>query len=124
MKQAMIVDDDAGIRRATTKLLEREGYRVVAESSGEACLARMRQGFRGIILMDIEMPGLSGWETIRRMVADDLHHHVLICMLTMMESPGAESEGLQEFVFDYVPKPFNNADLVRLVENAVSFLEG
>jgi CheY-like chemotaxis protein len=124
MKQVMIVDDDRGIRRSTTKLLELEGYRVVAETSGEACLARLREGFRGIILMDIDMPGLSGWETIRRMVADGLYHNVLICMLTMMESPGVEGEGLQEYVFDYLPKPFNNADLVILIENAVSFLEG
>jgi DNA-binding response OmpR family regulator len=73
--------------------------------------------------MDIMMPGLSGWETIQAMVAENLTEGVLICMLTAKSSPGTEGQGSEEYVFDYLAKPFENSVLLACVDNAASFLQ-
>lgn len=124
MKQTvMIVDDDSGVLKSATIVLASRGYRVVTATSGEECLDALRGGFQGVILMDIMMPGLSGWETIRAMQAENLlGENRLVCMLTTRQNPGGDCEGLQECVFDYLAKPFDNEQLLALVENASALL--
>jgi CheY-like chemotaxis protein len=118
----MIVDDDPGVLKTVGLVLASQGYEVLKTPSGAACLESLRQGFHGVILMDIMMPGLSGWDTIRAMQAGDLLRDNLICMLTALPEPGPEGEDLQEVVFDYLPKPFTNRQLLDMVENALGFL--
>lgn len=118
----MIVDDDPDIVDWVALQLSARGYTVLKAASGQACVENLRQGFRGVILMDIMMPGMSGWDTIRVIVAEQLLRENLICMLTALSEPGAAAEGLQPWVFDYLRKPFSAQDLCRLVENAASLL--
>lgn len=118
----MIVDDDPAIRKTVEIILHLGGYQVAKAASGQDCLALLREGFRGVILMDIMMPELNGWQTIRSMAQDGLHQGCLICMLTARTHPGDEAEGLEEMVFDYLAKPFDAAALLALVGNAAGFL--
>lgn len=121
-REVMIVDDDPGILESVTLLLKLRGFTVVQATSGGACLEALRGGFRGVILMDVMMPGMSGWDTIRAMVAEHLLGDNLVCMLTALTEPGADSEGLQESVFDYLPKPFDAQQLSQMVEYAAGYL--
>ncbi len=122
-QSVMIVDDDPGVSKSAALVLASRGYRVVRAASGEECLATVRGGFQGVILMDIMMPGLSGWDTIRALLAECLlGERQLICMLTARPGPGRESEGLQEWVFDYLSKPFDNEQLLSMVGNASELL--
>ena len=82
MKKVMVVDDDEGIRKTVGTVLRKNSYEVVLCPSGEDCLGQLRSGFAGIVLMDIMMPGLTGWQTIRAMMDENLLDGVLICMLT------------------------------------------
>lgn len=118
----LIVDDDLGILKTVELVLASRGYAALKAPNGQTCLEALRQGFKGVILMDIMMPGLSGWETIRAILAEQLLGDNLICMLTALPEPGPEGEGLQEYVFDYLPKPFDNQQLLQMVENALGFL--
>ena len=118
----LIVDDDPGVLKTVGLVLASQGYQALKAPNGQVCLEALRQGFNGVILMDIMMPGLSGWDTIRAMLAEQLLKDNLICMLTALPEPGPEGEGLQEYVFDYLPKPFDNQQLLQLVENALAFL--
>lgn len=118
MSRVMIVDDEPSVMKAVGIVLRRSQFEVVEAPSGEEALAMLRQGFRGVILMDIMMPGLTGWETIRAAASENLLEGCLVCMLTARAWPGREGEGLEEHVFDYLPKPFNNTELVRLVTTA------
>jgi DNA-binding response OmpR family regulator len=95
---------------------------VVLAPNGNRCLEEMRKGFAGVVLMDIMMPGLSGWQTIRALARENLLQNVLVCMLTARATPGPESEGMEEFVFDYLPKPFDFPTLIHCVDNAAGFL--
>ena len=122
MKPVMIVDDDSLILNTVKIVLQRRGYEVVQAPSGMDCLEHLRQGFRGVILMDIMMPGLDGWQTIRALVNEQLQAGNMICMLTAKSSVGAEANGLEEFVFDYLTKPFGERALLDMVENAIAFL--
>lgn len=122
-KNVMIVDDDPAIRETVKLLLEGGDYAVVQAPDGRACIEELRGGFRGVILMDIMMPGLTGWETIRAIVEEDLLQDNLVCMLTAKVSPGEDGAELESCVFDYLTKPFGEEHLVRCVENAAAFLE-
>lgn len=124
MKQnVMIVDDDPGVLRSATFVLAAHGYQITRAPSGEECLQALRQGFKGVILMDIMMPGLSGWDTVRAMQAENLlGKDQLVCMLTARQNPDGGCEGLQECIFDYLAKPFDNEQLIALVDNANAIL--
>jgi CheY-like chemotaxis protein len=122
-KEVMIVDDDPGIRRTVSLVLQPCGFQVVPAEDGATCLESLRRGFRGVILMDIMMPGLNGWQTVRGITSEGLHENNLICMLTTIVEPGSEGEDLQEWVFDYLPKPFGVESLRGMVENAFRCLE-
>ncbi len=122
MRKVLIVDDDEDIRRSVGRLLRLGGFEVALALSGEDCLAALRGGFQGVVLMDIMMPGLTGWGTMRAMVKENLMGGVLVCMLTAKSSPGADGEGLEPFAFDYLPKPFDNTALLQCVHNAMGFL--
>jgi CheY-like chemotaxis protein len=123
MKPVLVVDDDPALRRVVTTMLRRRGLQAVAVSSGEECLEQLRAGFRGLILMDIVMPGLTGWQTIRAAAEQGLLPGNVICMLTGQSIPNEEAEGLQEIVTDYLTKPFDAATLARVVDDALACLE-
>lgn len=118
----MIVDDDPGVRQVVGLVLGRHGHEVIKAPGGRACLEALHQGFRGVILMDVMMPGLTGWDTIRAIQNEGMLGDTLICMFTALPEPGPEADGLQECVFDYLPKPFGNEQLVQMVETALESL--
>ncbi len=113
--QVMIVDDEPFIRDAVAKLLACEGIDAVAAENGDECLDLLRKGFRGIILMDVMMPQRNGWQTIRAMANESLVAGNIISMLTSIDEPDEQMEGLQELVFDYITKPFEPSELISTV---------
>jgi DNA-binding response OmpR family regulator len=123
MTRVMIVDDDKAILNTVSLILRRHGCEVVAAAGGRACLDEMRKGFHGVILMDIMMPDLNGWDTIRAILAANLLQGSLVCMLTARATPDPQAAGIEEAVFDYLPKPFDCEALLGLVDLAAACLE-
>lgn len=119
----MIVDDEAMIREAVQILFQSEGIGIIAAASGEECLGYLQAGFRGVILMDIMMPVSDGWDTIRQIVANGLYQGNIIVMLTAMDKPGDKMEGLQEYVTDYVTKPFDTHTLLDSLQYYLGLLQ-
>lgn len=120
--QVLIVDDEPLIRETVAKLLACEGIAAVTAESGDACLDLLRKGFRGVILMDVMMPYRSGWQTIREMANESLVAGNIIFMLTSLDEPDEQMEGLQELVFDYITKPFEPSGLVSTVRTYLGCL--
>lgn len=118
----MVVDDDAFILRVMAELLEPEGMEVIAVESGDACIAELANGYRGVILMDIMMPRMDGWGTIQEMIDRDLVEGNVIAMLTAKDIPDAELECLKEHVIDYITKPFEPDEIVALVKGYLNYL--
>lgn len=114
--RVMLVDDEEMIRDAVEIFFQEKGVDIITAASGEECLEQLEDGFRGVILMDVMMPGMSGWETIRRIVEEDLYEGNIIVMLTALDAPDNKMEGIQEYVTDYLTKPFNPDDLLETLK--------
>lgn len=121
--KVMVVDDDECIRQAMHALLSFEGFDVVTAAGGDDCLRLMGEGFRGVILMDIMMPGMNGWDTIREIEKAGMLHGNIISMLTAIDAPDEQMEGLQEIVVDYITKPFEAQELIDVVRKHLGLLE-
>ena len=121
-KDVMVVDDDATVLKTVKKILEFAGLRVTTVESGEQCIQAVEAGFEGLILMDVMMPGLDGWNTIQTLVDKGFVQGNIICMLTGKETPDERMNTLKEYILDYIRKPFDNQNLVQLVKEYLSYL--
>jgi CheY-like chemotaxis protein len=121
-KKLLVVDDDPYILITMKELFEPEGFTVHTASSGQECLDELAKGFKGVILMDIMMPEMNGWETIRQIVANGYNTGNIISMFTAKDQIDQKVDDLKEFVFDYITKPFNPDDLIKTVNIYYSYL--
>ncbi|HJV35001.1 response regulator [Geomonas sp.] len=109
----MIVDDNEFIRKSVEVACQSTSFTIVPAESGAACLRQLEAGFRGVILMDVMMSGMDGWDTIREMVERGLYPGNVIVMLTGIGEPDLKMEGIQEYVTDYMSKPFGPDQLIE-----------
>jgi CheY-like chemotaxis protein len=112
----MLVDDEECIRETISELLDSEGIDIVTANGGGECINYLRNGFKGVILMDVMMPGQDGWATIREIEKAGLLRGNIISMLTALDVPDERMEGLQEVVIDYITKPFEPAGFIVSVK--------
>ncbi len=122
-KQIMVVDDDPSIRATVEIVLKTKGYSICVVESGIGCLDKLQNGFRGLILMDVMMPELDGWDTIAAIDEKGLLGGNVICMLTAVHDPGPKMEKLTELIMDYVRKPFTSEELLEVVEEYVAYVQ-
>ncbi|MDD3573979.1 PleD family two-component system response regulator [Methanospirillum sp.] len=118
----MIVDDDAHVRIAVRTILYDAGFHVIAADSGSQCIDLLKKGFTGVILLDIMMPEMDGWDTIRAILDNKLEENIAIIMLTAKNVPDKKMIGLQEYVVDYITKPFDNEDLIQKTSFIMSYV--
>lgn len=120
-KKLMIVDDDPDILITLRSIFEREGFEVFTVDSGMDCIKELERGFKGVILMDIMMPFMDGWDTIREIIKKGFTEDVVISILTAKGTPDHEKmRGLESYVYDYIAKPFNVRELVSNVNNMIA----
>lgn len=122
-QSVLVVDDDPCVLNTVRRILENDGLAVFTASSGLACVEELEKGFRGLVLMDIVMPEMDGWDTIEAAVNKGLTDGILFCMLTGKEIPDPKMDYLKEYVVDYIIKPFHLAKLVSVVKECLSFLK-
>lgn len=119
----MLVDDEECIRETIRELLDSEGIDVITAGGANECLRMLRGGFRGVILMDVMMPVMDGWATIREIEKEGLMGGNIISMLTAMDVPDERMEGLQEYVIDYITKPFDPSGFIATVRKYLILLD-
>lgn len=109
----LVVDDSATERAAVEKRLQGAGYTVVTAADGRECLRRLYETHPDLVLLDIVMPELDGWETLEliRQVSD-----VPVIMVTGLDTEVERIRGLRAGADDYVGKPFSAGELVARVE--------
>ncbi|KAF5088106.1 response regulator [Methanospirillum sp. J.3.6.1-F.2.7.3] len=118
----MVVDDDEDILFTVYSLFKKRPFPILLAHSGQECLNYLQKGFKGVILMDIMMPGLDGWETIQEIVNRDMMHDLIISMFTAKDVPDTSLDHLKEYVFDYITKPFEPENLIALVDDYLTML--
>ena len=113
----LLVDDESAIRRALRPPLVELGFHVVEASRGEDALQMMRSGAFDVVLLDVNMPGIGGIETLRRMRA--LAPRLPILMLTVRDAEEEKVEALELGADDYVTKPFSTRELIARIRTAI-----
>ena len=111
----MVVDDSLTVRRVTQRLLEREGYRVLLAKDGVDALERLVDQTPTVILCDIEMPRMDGFEFVRRLRADALRAAMPVIMITSRIAQKHRDHAAQLGVAHYLGKPFSEDKLLELV---------
>jgi DNA-binding response OmpR family regulator len=111
--RVLVVDDDADIRSLVRELLERSGYRVAAAGDGREGLRALYASPPDLVLLDVNMPNLDGWQTLERI--RDLSD-VPVIMLTAQGAELEKVRGLKAGADDYVTKPFGRQELLARVE--------
>jgi DNA-binding response OmpR family regulator len=109
-ERVLVVEDDAAVRRMLERSLGAEGFEVTAAADGGAALALAEASTPDLVVLDVAMPGLSGFEVSRRLRAKGLTGGVL--MLTARDSVEDRVRGLESGADDYVVKPFAIAEVV------------
>lgn len=122
-KCVMIVDDDPYICLAVSELLSKHALTIVEANGALSCLENVKNGFKGLILMDIMMPKYDGWDAINMLIDEGLFNDLVIVMLTAKDEPDRKMEGLQKHVTDYVTKPFESDELVSVVMGSLELLD-
>lgn len=122
-KQVLVVDDDISILIAVRELLHDRGYEVITAESGSECLAELKLGFQGVVLMDVMMPNMDGWETIKSIVEQGLMDNIVISMLTAKDVPDEPMDEVKEYIVDYITKPFEPDQFIQTIDNFFSYLE-
>ena len=112
----LVVDDDPQIRRVMRVTLTTQGYEVVDAKTGDEALEQLRHGRTDLVLLDMNMPGMSGLECCRLIRAQS---EIAIIMLTVRDSETDKVAALDAGADDYVTKPFNTPELLARIRAAL-----
>ncbi len=120
MTKIMLVDDEPDIIFTTKIMLERENYEVVVAKSGKECLERLMKEKPDLVLLDIMMRKIDGWEVGKKIKEDKETSHIPVVMFTVRTS--RESK-VKSFVYSHadahIDKPFDRDDLLKIVRKAL-----
>ncbi|MET3918126.1 chemosensory pili system protein ChpA (sensor histidine kinase/response regulator) [Variovorax sp. OAS795] len=111
----LVVDDSITVRRVTQRLLQREGYRVSLAADGLQALERLQQERPAVVLSDIEMPRMDGFDLARNIRADDSMAGLPIIMITSRIAEKHREYARTLGVNHYLGKPYSEDELLRLV---------
>lgn len=115
-RRVLVVDDQPEIRGMTEMILSGAGYEVRTAEDGEEALRRIRRERFDLVLLDVNMPGMDGWETLRLLRADASFGSLPVAMFTVKSEVRDKIHGMQEGAVDYITKPFAVDDLLGRVE--------
>jgi DNA-binding response OmpR family regulator len=111
-KKVLIVDDELNIVTALEFLLQKNGYEVMSAQNGDEALKRVESFAPDLVLLDVMMPRISGYEVCRRMRERPDWKHIKIIMLSAKGREAEVSKGVSLGADLYVTKPFSNQELV------------
>ena len=122
-KKIMVVDDEPDILVSLRVIFERQSYEVITVESGAECLEELEKGFKGVILMDIMMPEMDGWDTIKEIVNRGLMKDITIEIITGKGTRDHQKmSGLESYIYDYLTKPLNMEELISSVNKCSMYL--
>jgi putative two-component system response regulator len=107
----LIVDDDAGGRYALESMLDEQGYHIEMAVNGPEALEKARQLQPDVILLDVMMPGIDGFEVCRRIRKDPVIAEIPIILLTALDDRKSFLKGLEAGADDYITKPYDRYEL-------------
>ncbi len=119
----LVVEDSADIRDLLAELLEGEGYRLLFATKGEEGLASANAHHPQLILMDLSLPGMDGWEAVRQLRKKEKGLQVPIIAMSAHASEHTRCRALEVGCNDYIRKPFDTDQLLEVVARYINSLE-
>ena len=120
MTRVLVIDDEAAIRLLCRVNLEAERMQVDEAADGRAGLEQARSTRPDVILLDVMMPGLDGWQVAEELVADERTKDIPIVFLTARADFRDRERGLEAGGIAYLTKPFNPVELAALIEDLLA----
>ena len=114
-KKILVVEDDPDNRRIVAKVLAVEGYNVVEATDGLEALSKVKAENPDLILMDLALPNMDGWEATRQLKADPLTRAIPVVALTAVAMRGDEERARAAGCDDYLSKPARPAAIRAIV---------
>jgi twitching motility two-component system response regulator PilH len=112
IKKIMVVDDSATERHVLGELLTKEGFEVVFAEDGESSVAKSKQEMPDLILMDVVMPGMNGFQATRAITDAPETKHIPVFIVTTKGQETDKIWGARQGAKDYIVKPVNGAELL------------
>jgi len=119
----LVVDDEPDIRLITGRVLESAGYSVAEAETGKGCLDSVREKASDLVLLDVMLPDMDGYEVCRRIKADDALKGTYVLMFSGRRiDSDDQSEGLEIGADGYVTRPISNRELLARVQSMVRII--
>ncbi len=116
----MVVDDSLTVRKITARLLERAGYQVVTAKDGVDALEQLSEINPAVMLLDIEMPRMDGFELTKHLRRDPDKQHLPIIMITSRIADKHRNYAFEMGVDAYLGKPYQEEELLQLIDNIIN----
>jgi CheY-like chemotaxis protein len=116
-KEILIVEDEPGVVAAIRFLMEQQGYRVKVAEKGEDALRLILKNEPHLVLLDVMLPGMSGWEVCEQIRLNPGYRRVKIAFLTARSDEAEVARGLALGADAYIIKPFSNDKLIAKVKS-------
>jgi DNA-binding response OmpR family regulator len=113
----LIVDDQPSARKVLQGLLAKQGYTLAFAESGQEALSKAIEVVPDLILLDVMMPDMDGFEVCKRLRADQALAEVPVVMVTALDDQDSRLMGLEAGADDFISKPFNHVELQARVQS-------
>jgi two-component system cell cycle response regulator len=123
MKKILVIDDLPENVFILQDRLENEGYEVIIAYDGNTGIEKAYTNLPDLILLDVMMPDITGFEVCKILTNDEKTKHIPIILVTAKAGSEDTKEGLEAGAFDYVKKPFNRVELFARVKSALKLSE-
>jgi DNA-binding response OmpR family regulator len=124
MQRILVVDDEPDVVDLLGLVLDKKGFEVLVAASGMEGLTRAQKVLPDLILLDIMMREMDGWEVLKLLKLDERTHAIPVVIVSARAEPKDKIRGLQEGAVDYVTKPFVVRDLLQKIEAALARPKG
>jgi DNA-binding response OmpR family regulator len=115
-RKILCVDDEEDILNFLELVLSEKGYAVVTASGGQEALTKAQLERPDLVLLDIMMPQMDGWEVLKLLRVDEETAEIPVAMLSARTEARDRVQGLQEGAIDYICKPFSLAELLGKID--------
>jgi len=113
----LVIDDSPTDRHILSRMLTKSGYQVGTAESGEEGVLKIKQYMPDLVLMDVVMPGINGFQATRMLARDDETRHIPVILCTSKDQETDKIWGLRQGARAYITKPVSIDDLLQKIKN-------
>ena len=115
-KTILLVDDEPDMLEMLSMRLTKAGYKIITSVTGEECLQKAEKVYPDLILLDILLPGMSGFEVARQLKTKEVTRNIPIIMVTALIGEDPKAKGLERGADYFISKPFDTEELLSTIK--------